>query len=69
MVYYRRTPTHGGEPMRDVKYTEKLVLQVPPTLGEKIDQAAARKMQKRSEYVRAAIAAALAADGVSLVAA
>jgi metal-responsive CopG/Arc/MetJ family transcriptional regulator len=55
--------------MRDVKYTEKLVLQVPPALGEKIDQAAARKMQKRSEYIRSAIAAALAADGVSLVAA
>jgi metal-responsive CopG/Arc/MetJ family transcriptional regulator len=55
--------------MRDVKYTEKLVLQVPPTLGEKIDQAAARKMQKRSEWIRAAIAEKLSSEGVSLVAA
>jgi hypothetical protein len=65
--FYNSQP--GGEPMKDARYTEKLVLQVPPHVGETIDKVAARKMQRRSEYIRAAIAAALERDGVSLVAA
>jgi hypothetical protein len=54
--------------MKDTNTAEKLVLMVPPHVGKTINEIAARKLQKKSEYVRQAIVAALEKDGVSLIA-
>ena len=50
-------------------FTEKVVLQVPPSLAENMDKVAARKLMTRSEYIRRALLDALSKDGLTPLAA
>ena len=45
-------------------FSEKVVVLVPPAVNEVLEQAAKRRFQSRSEYMRAALLARLAQDGL-----
>jgi hypothetical protein len=51
---------------RPVKYDARLVVLCPAVLPRAINVAAAAKLQKPAEYIRAAIFARLQADGVAI---
>jgi hypothetical protein len=47
-----------------VRFSDKLVARCPTALVERVDEAAAVKLMKPSEYVRRAVLRALEADGI-----
>jgi hypothetical protein len=49
------------------KFNNQILIKVPSGVAEVIDAAAARRMQTKSEYIRAAIRDALLKDGMTVV--
>ncbi len=47
-----------------VKYSKQIVFSCQPEVVERVDEAAAAKMMKSSEYIRRAIIDSLKADGM-----